>query len=42
MWSGIRTITLREGWNSMDLVLWSEAKEKLVSFEEVDKEILLT
>jgi omega-6 fatty acid desaturase (delta-12 desaturase) len=41
MWKGIRTITLREGWDSMKLVLWSESKEKLVSFEEVDKELLL-
>jgi omega-6 fatty acid desaturase (delta-12 desaturase) len=42
MWDGIQTMTLREGWDSMKLVLWSESKEKLVSFEEVDKEILLT
>lgn len=41
MWKGIRTITLEEGWDSMKLVLWSDAKKSLVSFEELDKEILL-
>jgi omega-6 fatty acid desaturase (delta-12 desaturase) len=41
MWNGIRTMTLQEGWNSMKLTLWSEAKKRLVSFDEVDKEILL-
>lgn len=41
MWKGIRTITLEEGWDSMKLVLWSEVKDRLVSFEELDKEILL-
>ena len=42
MWKGVRTITLREGWDSLKLTLWSESKNRLVSFEEVDKEILLT
>lgn len=41
MWKGIRTITLTEGWESLQLVLWSETKKKLVTFQEVDQEILL-
>ena len=41
MWNGIRRITLREGWDALRLVLWSETKNRLVSFEDVDKEILL-
>ena len=41
MWKGIRTMTISEGWDSMKLVLWSDVKERLVSFEELDKEILL-
>jgi len=42
MWKGIRTITLQEGWESMSLTLWSDSKKRLVSFDEVDKEKILT
>lgn len=42
MWKGVRNITLREGWDSLKLTLWSESKNRLVTFDEVDKEILLT
>lgn len=41
MWSGIRKITFREGWDSLRLALWSDAKKRLVTFEEVDEERLL-
>lgn len=36
MWHGVRTITFREGWDSLKLVLWSEKKKRLVSFDELD------
>lgn len=42
MWNGIRTITLREGWDSMRLTLWSESQNRLVSCKEADEEILRT
>ena len=37
MWSGIQTMTLRDGWDSLKLTLWSESKNRLVSFEELEK-----
>ena len=41
MWSGIRKITFREGWDSLRLTLWSDAKKRLVTFEEVDAQRLV-
>jgi omega-6 fatty acid desaturase (delta-12 desaturase) len=41
MWDGIQTMTMRNGWDALQLTLWSDVKEKLVSFTELDKEILL-
>jgi acyl-lipid omega-6 desaturase (Delta-12 desaturase) len=41
MWDGIQTMTVRKGWDALQLTLWSDVKEKLVSFTELDKEILL-
>jgi acyl-lipid omega-6 desaturase (Delta-12 desaturase) len=42
MWDGIRVMTVREGWDSLTLAMWSEEKKRLVTFEEVDTEKLLT
>lgn len=42
MWNGIRVITFREGWDALSLAMWSNAKKRLVTFEEVDAEKLLT
>ena len=42
LWAGIRTMTVREGWSALSLTLWSDTKTRLVSFEEMNQEILLT
>jgi omega-6 fatty acid desaturase (delta-12 desaturase) len=42
MWDGIRVITFREGWDALNLAMWSVEKNRLVTFEEVDAEKLLT
>lgn len=41
MWKGIRTITFREGWESLRLALWSDTKKRLVTFQELDSEQLV-
>jgi omega-6 fatty acid desaturase (delta-12 desaturase) len=42
MWDGIRVITFREGWDALRLAMWSEEKKRLVTYDEVDTEKLLT
>jgi omega-6 fatty acid desaturase (delta-12 desaturase) len=42
LWKGIRRITFQEGWEYLRLVMWSEQKNRLVTFDEVDAEKLLT
>jgi len=42
LWNGIRAITIREGWDSLRLVMWSEEKKRLITYDELDAEKLLT
>jgi hypothetical protein len=36
MWTGVREITLKEGWDTLKLVLWDERVGRLISMAEYD------
>lgn len=37
MWTGVREITLKQGWETLKLVLWDEQVGRLISMAEYDQ-----